>query len=173
MTTTITHWIDGKPASGLGSRTGDVYDPATGEVTASVTFAGEEDVDAAVAAARAAFPAWRDASLAKRTAVLFAFREILHARRDELAAVITAQHGKVLADAAGEVQRGLEVVEGRLVVASQADSALHWVGVDRGVPFQKVPGRPADIALDTRRGHIAVPYIALDRVDVFPGPPGG
>jgi hypothetical protein len=68
---------------------------------------------------------------------------------------------------------GVEVVEGRLVVASQADSALHWVGVDRGVPFQKVPGRPADIAVDTRRGHIAVPYIALDRVDVFPGPPGG
>ena len=111
MTTTITHWIDGKPAAGLGTRAGDVYDPATGEVTASVTFASEEDVDAAVAAARAAFPGWRDASLAKRTAVLFAFREILHARRDELAAIITAQHGKVLADAAGEVQRGLEVVE--------------------------------------------------------------
>jgi malonate-semialdehyde dehydrogenase (acetylating)/methylmalonate-semialdehyde dehydrogenase len=109
--TTIAHWIDGKPAAGLGTRTGDVYDPATGEVTASVTFASEEDVDAAVAAARAAFPAWRDASLAKRTGVLFAFREILHARRDELAAIITAQHGKVLADAAGEVQRGLEVVE--------------------------------------------------------------
>ncbi len=111
MTATISHWIDGKPAAGLGTRAGDVYDPATGEVTARVTFASEEDVEAAVAAARAAFPAWRDASLARRTAVLFAFREILHARKDELAAIITAQHGKVLADAAGEVQRGLEVVE--------------------------------------------------------------
>ena len=68
---------------------------------------------------------------------------------------------------------GVEVVDGRLVVASQADSALHWVGTDRGVPFQKVAGAPADIAVDTRRGHIAVPHIALDRVDVYPGPPGG
>jgi malonate-semialdehyde dehydrogenase (acetylating)/methylmalonate-semialdehyde dehydrogenase len=111
MTTTISHWIDGKPTSGLGTRSGDVFDPATGQVTATVCFADREDVDAAVGTARAAFPGWRDASLAKRASVLFAFREILHARRDELAAIITSQHGKVLADAAGEVQRGLEVVE--------------------------------------------------------------
>ena len=111
MTTTISHWIDGKPASGLGTRSGDVFDPATGQVTATVSFAAREDVDAAVSAARAAFPGWRDASLAKRASVLFAFREILNARREELAAIVTAQHGKVLADAAGEVQRGLEVVE--------------------------------------------------------------
>jgi malonate-semialdehyde dehydrogenase (acetylating)/methylmalonate-semialdehyde dehydrogenase len=111
MTTTITHWVDGKASTGLGSRRGDVYDPATGEVTAAVTFADPEDVDAAVAAARAAFPGWRDTSLSKRAAVLFAFREILNARKDELAAIITSQHGKVLSDAAGEVQRGLEVVE--------------------------------------------------------------
>ena len=109
--TTITHWIAGKPTVGLGSRRGDVYDPATGAVTAEVTFADPEDVDAAVAAARGAFEAWRDTSLTRRAQVLFAFREILNARKDELAAIITAQHGKVLSDAAGEVQRGLEVVE--------------------------------------------------------------
>ena len=105
MTTTISHWIDGKPTSGLGTRSGDVYDPATGQVTATVSFADREDVDAAVSAAHAAFPGWRDASLARRASVLFAFREILNARREELAAIVTAQHGKVLADAAGEVQR--------------------------------------------------------------------
>jgi malonate-semialdehyde dehydrogenase (acetylating)/methylmalonate-semialdehyde dehydrogenase len=107
----VTHWIDGKPAPGLGSRAGDVYDPATGRVTAAVSFADTADVDAAVAAARAAFPGWRDTSLTRRAQVLFAFRELLNARKDELAAIITAEHGKVLADAAGEVQRGLEVVE--------------------------------------------------------------
>jgi len=107
----VTHWIDGKPAPGLGSRAGDVYDPATGRVTATVSFADTADVDAAVAAARAAFPGWRDTSLTRRAQVLFAFRELLNARKDELAAIITAEHGKVLADAAGEVQRGLEVVE--------------------------------------------------------------
>jgi len=111
MTTTITHWIDGKPTPGLGTRTGDVYDPATGEGSAQVTFADTEDVDAAVAAARAAFQTWRDTSLTRRAQVLFAFREVLNARKDELAGIITAQHGKVLSDAAGEVQRGLEVVE--------------------------------------------------------------
>jgi malonate-semialdehyde dehydrogenase (acetylating) / methylmalonate-semialdehyde dehydrogenase len=107
----VPHWVGGKPSTGLGSRQGEVYDPATGQVSAAVAFAEPEDVDAAVGAARAAFPGWRDTSLTRRAQVLFAFREILNARKDELAAVITAEHGKVLADAAGEVQRGLEVVE--------------------------------------------------------------
>jgi malonate-semialdehyde dehydrogenase (acetylating)/methylmalonate-semialdehyde dehydrogenase len=110
-TSTIPHWIGGKPATGLGTRSGDVYDPATGQVTASVAFADPEDVNAVVASARAAFESWSTTSLTKRSQVLFAFREILNERRDELAAIITAQHGKVLSDAAGEVQRGLEVVE--------------------------------------------------------------
>jgi malonate-semialdehyde dehydrogenase (acetylating)/methylmalonate-semialdehyde dehydrogenase len=110
-TSTIPHWIGGKPATGLGTRAGDVYDPATGQVTASVAFADPEDVNAVVASARAAFESWSTTSLTKRSQVLFAFREILNERRDELAAIITAQHGKVLSDAAGEVQRGLEVVE--------------------------------------------------------------
>ena len=109
--TPISHWIGGKPATGLGARRGEVYDPATGEVSGTVVFAAPEDVDAAVAAASAAFPDWRDSSLTKRAQVLFAFRELLNAGKDELAAIITAQHGKVLSDAGGEVQRGLEVVE--------------------------------------------------------------
>ena len=77
--TPISHWIGGKPATGLGARRGEVYDPATGEVSGTVVFAAPEDVDAAVAAASAAFPDWRDSSLTKRAQVLFAFRELLNA----------------------------------------------------------------------------------------------
>ena len=111
MTQHITHWIDGKPWSGVAERQGDVFDPATGEVTGRVDFATADVVDEAVAAARAGFEEWRNASLTRRTQVLFAFRELMNERKEELAAIITAEHGKVLADALGEVTRGLEVVE--------------------------------------------------------------
>ncbi len=111
MSTRVTHWIGGQPWDAPAERSGDVYDPATGQVTATVDFASPEVVDAAVAAAAAAFPEWRDASLTRRSQVLFAFRELLNARKDELAAIITAEHGKVLSDALGEVTRGHEVVE--------------------------------------------------------------
>jgi len=107
----ITHFIDGKPWDGVAARQGDVYDPATGAVAGKVDFASAADVGGAVAAAVRASAVWREASIAKRTQVMFAFREIVNARRDELAAVVTAEHGKVLSDAAGEVQRGLEVIE--------------------------------------------------------------
>lgn len=107
----IPHWIDGKRWDGSSSRTAPVFDPATGAVTAEVRLASTEDVDAAVASARAAFTAWRTTSLARRSTVLFAFRELLDRHRDELARAIVAQHGKVYADALGEVGRGLEVVE--------------------------------------------------------------
>ncbi|GAA1349968.1 CoA-acylating methylmalonate-semialdehyde dehydrogenase [Saccharothrix algeriensis] len=107
----ITHRIGGKPWAGEAARGGEVYDPATGRVAARVDFATAAVVDEAVGAARAAFSDWRDASLAKRANVMFAFRELLNARKDELAAIVTAEHGKVLSDAAGEVQRGLEAVE--------------------------------------------------------------
>ncbi|NAZ76494.1 CoA-acylating methylmalonate-semialdehyde dehydrogenase [Kineococcus sp. T13] len=107
----VEHWIAGAPSAGSGERRGDVYDPATGRVTRQVALASEADVQAAVGAARAAFPAWRDTSLARRTTVLFAFRELLNARKGELAEIITAEHGKVLSDALGEVSRGQEVVE--------------------------------------------------------------
>lgn len=110
MTTSIGHWIGGAAVDGDG-RTGEVTNPATGEVTATVALADAAQVDAAVIAAEAAYPGWRDTSLAARTQVVFRFRELLNARSDELAALITAEHGKVLSDAQGEVARGREVVE--------------------------------------------------------------
>jgi malonate-semialdehyde dehydrogenase (acetylating)/methylmalonate-semialdehyde dehydrogenase len=109
--THITHWIAGQPWNGTARRRGDVYDPATGQVTGQVDLADEAVVDEAVGAALAAFQQWRHASVAKRTTVLFAFRELLNARREELAAIIVSEHGKVRSDALGEIARGLEVVE--------------------------------------------------------------
>ena len=108
---TIQHWIDGAETRGSSTRVGPVYDPATGEQQAELLLAEPGDVDRAVAAAKAAFEEWGDSSLSKRTKILFAFREILNRRQDEVAAAITDEHGKVLSDAKGEVQRGLEVVE--------------------------------------------------------------
>ncbi|WP_433326632.1 CoA-acylating methylmalonate-semialdehyde dehydrogenase [Spirillospora sp. CA-294931] len=107
----ITHWIGGKAVAGASGRYGEVYDPATGRVGATVGLASPDEVDQAVAAARAAFPAWRDASLTQRARVLFAFRELVAAHAGELARLISSEHGKVVSDAAGEVARGLEVVE--------------------------------------------------------------
>ncbi len=111
MTTRITHWIDGKPFGGTTERSGEVFNPATGQVTGRVDLADAGTVDQAVASAAAAAESWGRASLATRTRVLFRFRELLDARKDDVAAAITAEHGKVLSDAAGEVTRGLEVVE--------------------------------------------------------------
>ncbi|HEX3789326.1 MAG TPA: CoA-acylating methylmalonate-semialdehyde dehydrogenase [Pseudonocardiaceae bacterium] len=107
----ITHWIDGKSWQGVADRSGQVYNPATGEVSATVDFASADDVDVAVAAAAEAWRSWRTASLAKRSSVLFNFRELLSRRKGELAEIITAEHGKVLDDAAGEIARALESVE--------------------------------------------------------------
>jgi malonate-semialdehyde dehydrogenase (acetylating) / methylmalonate-semialdehyde dehydrogenase len=111
MPTSIPHWIDGVRREGAGGRTAPVTDPATGEVTGEVALADRNEVDAAVAAALAAYPHWRDTSLTRRGAVMFRFRELLNARKGELAEIITAEHGKVLDDALGEVSRGQEVVE--------------------------------------------------------------
>jgi malonate-semialdehyde dehydrogenase (acetylating)/methylmalonate-semialdehyde dehydrogenase len=111
MATTLYHWKKGKTFEGTSGRFSDVTNPATGEVTAQLALASQDDVNEVVAAAAAAFPRWRDTSLARRTQILFAFRELLNARKDELAAIITAEHGKVLSDALGEVTRGQEVVE--------------------------------------------------------------
>jgi malonate-semialdehyde dehydrogenase (acetylating)/methylmalonate-semialdehyde dehydrogenase len=108
---TIEHWIDGATVPGAGTRRGPVWNPATGEQQAEVVLAEPSDVDAAVAAATAAYEQWSQASLSARTKVLFAFRELVNARTDELAAIVSDEHGKVLSDARGEVQRGLEVVE--------------------------------------------------------------
>ena len=111
MAITLHHWLNGAPFEGSGGRFSDVTDPATGEVSAQLALASQADADAVIAAAKAAFPAWRDTSLAGRSAVLFGFRELLNARKKELAGIITAEHGKVLSDALGEVSRGQEVVE--------------------------------------------------------------
>ncbi|MPY85620.1 MAG: CoA-acylating methylmalonate-semialdehyde dehydrogenase [Actinophytocola sp.] len=111
MTHRISHWIGGKPYESTSDRFGNVFDPATGSVTATVPLAPTEEVDVAVASARAAFGEWRRTSLARRSEVLFRFRQLLAERASEVAEAITAEHGKVLADAAGEVQRGLEVVD--------------------------------------------------------------
>ncbi|TJY69291.1 CoA-acylating methylmalonate-semialdehyde dehydrogenase [Arthrobacter sp. CAU 1506] len=109
---TIQHWIAGSYANpDPDSRLGEVTNPATGKVSSRVALASAAVVDQAVQAAAAAFPAWRDTSLARRVQILFAFRELLNARKGELAAIITAEHGKVLDDALGEVARGQEVVE--------------------------------------------------------------
>lgn len=107
----VQHWIGGKPWVGAPDRTGEVFDPATGQLARRVAFASVAEVDQAVAAAAAAFTEYRNTSLTRRTQVLFAFRELLNARKEDLAAIITSEHGKVLADAIGEVTRGLEVVE--------------------------------------------------------------
>jgi len=107
----VSHWIGGKPWAGEAERHGDVYDPATGQVTGQVDFAGPAEVDLAVAAAKDAFQSWRRVSLSRRATVLFAFRELVRDHAVELAKLITDEHGKVATDAAGEVSRGLEVVE--------------------------------------------------------------
>src|SRR2546423_4812880 len=111
MGRSIHHWSGGKPAAGAGERSGPVYNPATGEQQAQVAFASTADVDEAVRTAKAAFEEWSQASLSTRTKVLFAFRELVNARVDDLAGIVSDEHGKVLSDARGEVQRGLEVVE--------------------------------------------------------------
>ncbi|MEV5138742.1 CoA-acylating methylmalonate-semialdehyde dehydrogenase [Streptomyces syringium] len=108
---TVNHWIGGTSVEGASGAFGQVTDPATGAVTTRVAFASAEEVDAAVAAAKAAFGTWGTSSLATRTAVLFRYRALLDAHRDELAELITAEHGKVHSDALGEVARGLEIVE--------------------------------------------------------------
>jgi malonate-semialdehyde dehydrogenase (acetylating)/methylmalonate-semialdehyde dehydrogenase len=107
----VTHWLNNKEFAGASSATAPVTNPATGEVTGEVALGSVEDARAVIDAAAAAFPAWRDTSLAKRSAVLFAFRELLNARKGELAEIITSEHGKVVSDALGEVSRGQEVVE--------------------------------------------------------------
>ncbi len=111
MSKTISHWVNNDIFTGSSDATAPVTNPASGAVTGQVALASVEDSRAVIEAAAAAFPAWRDTSLAKRTQILFAFRELLNARKGELAEIITREHGKVVSDALGEVARGQEVVE--------------------------------------------------------------
>lgn len=108
---TLSHFIGGRAADGASERYGDVFNPALGAVTARVPLGGAAEVDAAVAAAQAAFPAWSETAPIKRARVLFRFKELLDRHHDELAELITREHGKVFSDAKGEVMRGIEVVE--------------------------------------------------------------
>ena len=107
----VEHWINGAAASGESTRTAPVYNPAEGVVAREVRLATTGDVDVAVQAAKAAFPAWSGASWSKRQGIMFNFRELLNARKGDLAAILTNEHGKVTSDALGEIARGLEVVE--------------------------------------------------------------
>jgi malonate-semialdehyde dehydrogenase (acetylating)/methylmalonate-semialdehyde dehydrogenase len=107
----IVHWVDGKPWDGTSTRRSNVTNPATGAVTGAVALASAADVDAVVRSAQSAAGEWRTTSLSRRARVMFAFRELLEAHKRDLAALVTAEHGKVLADATGEVTRGIEVVE--------------------------------------------------------------
>src|SRR6059058_342558 len=109
--TRISHWIDGQRVEGASGRNGAVYNPATGRQSGEVDFATAEEVDAAVKAARRAFASWRTMSLSRRTELYFRIRKLFHQHRDDLARLLTLEHGKVLSDAQGEVARGLEVIE--------------------------------------------------------------
>jgi len=111
MTNRISHWIDGQLTSGTSGRTSPVFNPATGLQSADVELASAAEVNTAVASALEASRQWRHASLSQRAAILFKFRELLHDRSDDLAKIVTAEHGKVLSDAGGEIARGLENVE--------------------------------------------------------------
>ena len=107
---TIPHWLGGR-AEAAGSRFGDVYNPATGQISGRVPLADAQLVESAVATAQASFPAWRDTPAPQRARVLYRFKTLVEQHREELASIITAEHGKTLSDAAGSLQRGLEVVE--------------------------------------------------------------
>ena len=108
---TIGHWISGKEFQSESGRTAPVFNPALGVETARVALANSQEIEHAISTAKAAFPAWRDLSLARRQEVIFNFRELLNRRKAELAELITDEHGKVLSDALGEITRGQEVVE--------------------------------------------------------------
>ena len=109
--TPINHWIGGRKVAGRSGRDGPVYNPATGRQTGAVDFASVEEVGEAVATAKASFPAWRATSLSKRADIMFRIRSLFDQHREDIARILTAEHGKVLSDAMGEVARGLEVVE--------------------------------------------------------------
>jgi malonate-semialdehyde dehydrogenase (acetylating)/methylmalonate-semialdehyde dehydrogenase len=128
----IQHWAGGVPFAGAGVRTAEVTNPATGQTTGRVALASAEDAAQVIAAADAAAVEWGRTSLARRTQVMFAFRERLNARREELAAIITAEHGKVLSDALGEIARGQEVVEFACGISHLLKGG-HSEGVSTGV----------------------------------------
>src|SRR5438552_9656200 len=107
----ISHWIDGQRVEGESGRSGPVYNPALGVQTGQVDFASIEEIDRAVQAAKQAFESWRAVSLSRRTDIYFRIRKLVDEHREDIAKILTVEHGKVLSDALGEVARGLEVIE--------------------------------------------------------------
>ena len=107
----INHWINGAPVAGQSGRSGPVYNPAAGIQSGEVDFASAEEVDRAVQVANDAFPTWRAMSLSRKTEIFFRIRKLVDEHREDIAKILTAEHGKVLSDAKGEVARGLEVIE--------------------------------------------------------------
>ena len=127
----INHLINGQSVESTSGRTSAVFNPATGEQTGELGLASVQEVDAAVASSLAAFDDWRDVSVARRTKILFKFRNLVDQNQNEIAARLTAEHGKVLSDAAGEVARGLENIEyacgiAELLKGSYSCKCLHW-----------------------------------------------
>lgn len=134
MAKVIGHWINGQEVGLENAQTKPIFNPATGEQTAQVAMATDSDVHTAVEAAEKGFAIWRDISIAKRTQVIFKFRELLEAKKSELAQIITSEHGKVLSDSLGEITRGQEVVEfacgvGHLLKGSHTENASTEVDV--------------------------------------------
>ena len=130
-------WIGGTPVPGTGNRTGNVYNPATGAIIRKVPLANRTDVDQAVAAAKGAFPGWRDTTPLRRVRVLTRYRELMEEHKDELIGLITEEHGKTRLDAAGSLQRGIEVIE----FAAGAPHLLkgeHAEDVGRGVDSHSI-----------------------------------
>ncbi|MDJ0685242.1 MAG: CoA-acylating methylmalonate-semialdehyde dehydrogenase [Alphaproteobacteria bacterium] len=111
MTKEYTHWVGGAPVAGASGRFGDVFNPATGEVSARLPYASKAEVDTAVARAVEGAKLWAETAVPKRASTLFAFRELLVSRKDELARILGQEHGKTIADALGEIQRGVDVIE--------------------------------------------------------------
>ena len=131
---TIGHWINGAAVPSTSGNTSPVYNPATGEQAASVGLASVAEVEAAVAAAKAAFPGWRSTSLTKRAEIMFRFRELIDANKLKIATLVSNEHGKVVSDAMGEVSRGLENVEyacgiSELIKGSYSEQAATGVDV--------------------------------------------
>ena len=108
----VNHWINGAAVAGTSGRSGPVYNPATGALAREVDFASVDEVNAAVRAAHEAFPAWRATSISRRTEIMFRVRNIVDAHREEIAAHLTREHGKVRTDALGEVARDQPIAEG-------------------------------------------------------------
>ena len=181
--TRISHWIGGRSVPGTSGRTSPVFNPATGRQTGALDLATVEEVDQAVQAAKQAFESWRTVSLAKRAELFFNIRELVHERREEVAKILTSEHGKVLSDAMGEVTRGLEVIEFccglptllKSEFSEQASTGIDVysirqpLGVVAGHHAVQLPGDGADVdvgAGDRVRQHVRAEAVGEGSVGV-------